>query len=56
MHGILYMYVCVLMGVGLEVPYSRNLSWVKTFMNFAVRGQFEKVITPKISLNMVCHY
>ena len=30
------------------LPYSGNLSWVKTFANFAVSGQFAKVLTAKI--------
>ena len=30
------------------VPYSGNLSWVKTFINFAVLGKFVKVLTAKI--------
>ena len=31
-----------------QVPYSGNLSWVKNFGNFAVLGQFAKVLTAKI--------
>ena len=30
------------------IPYSGNLSRVKTFANFAVFGQFVKVLTTKI--------
>ena len=32
----------------LYLPYSGNLSRVKTFVNFAVSGQFAKVLTEKI--------
>ena len=31
----------------LELPYSGNLSRMKTFANFAVSGQFAKVFTAK---------
>ena len=30
-----------------NIPYSGNLSWGKTFRNFAVSGQFVKVLTHK---------
>ena len=32
----------------MKVPYSGNLSRVKTFVNFVVLGQFAKVLTAKI--------
>ena len=36
------------MTVRKYTPYSGNLSRVKTFANFAVSGQFAKVLTAKI--------
>ena len=47
-----------------EIRYSGNLSRVKTFANFAVSGQFEKVLTVKIFMEYIrrrhyqwaCHY
>ena len=37
----------------IYIPYSGNPSRVKTFANFAVSGQFVKVLTAKIFIEYV---
>ena len=41
----------------MTIPYSGNLSRVKTFANFMILGQFAKVLTMKILIEcMGVHY